>query len=147
MPKIRIRKSIFLAAAAACALFLCSCSALNSGDKSATAADFAGEWEDSGTILDIWVDDDGICHAEVTRTEDESTVSFWSFSGEVKNGTFAYEDAVKTVATYNSDGDVSDETAYENGSGSVIKSGENLKWNDKNENAGKGLKFTYVGEY
>ena len=110
---------------------------------------FAGEWTDSesGTILDIWVGEDLVCHGEIMRKTGEDTVSFWSFTGNVMSGEIVYLDCERIDTHYDEAGDVSEESIYTKGRGSIGFEGKNLYWNDAKEYAGSGMVFKYFGEY
>ena len=140
-------KKTLVAVTLAFSVLLASCGIPNLKNTKNAPDSFAGEWESDGTILDIWVDDDGVCHGEVTRVLEENVVSFWSFSGEPENGAFSYSDGKKITATYDEGGDVSEDHVYEDGRGSITKNKEGLIWEDKVEDAGSGQTFTYTGEY
>ncbi len=110
---------------------------------------FAGEWVDhgSGTILDIWVGEDAVCHGEIIVTNTEDYLSFWSFTGTVMSGDIVNVDCIKSDARYDAAGDVTEEDIYTRGRGSISFSGKQLVWYDSNEDAGKDYKFDYFVEY
>ena len=60
---------------------------------------------------------------------------------------FVYSEAKKTKAKYDTDGNLSQEVIYEDGSGSFAVSGDGLIWKDKKEKTGDGITFSYSGEY
>lgn len=109
-----------------------------------------GQWQASDDLVcDVWRDGADIFHASITLTQGADTVTFWECSGpwsDDLNG-FAYTDGVKMTNVYAADGEISSETAYEEGKGSVYLKDGKVYWDDKEEHTAKGKSFTYVGEY
>lgn len=111
-----------------------------------------GEWtdpDDEGFVIDIWKDERGRFHAIVNQSDNNGTVIFWQMEGvwqDFENG-FFYSECRKSIATYDMDGNVSEQVVYTDGSGSFSAVDDGIVWNDKKEKAGDGITFTYTGEY
>ena len=114
------------------------------------AADFSGEWTDEAggpTVIDIWRDDEGVWHGEISRSDDEASASFWSFFGNADGDTITYTDMQCVRGIYDEEGEVTEENIYVDGSGRFILKDGRLSWQDDKEGAGNGLVFIYSGEY
>ncbi len=112
--------------------------------------DFAGEWTDEAggsTVVDIWVDDAGIWHGEISRSDDDAVASFWSFSASAEGNTLIYTDMQHMRGIYDEEGEVTEDNIYSDGSGKLILTDGKLSWQDDKEGAGNGLLFIYSGEY
>lgn len=81
-------------------------------------------------VLDITSDDEGVMHGEISLPVDEDTVLYWNFSAPLKDSAISYSDGTCVTLTYDSAGDFSGDTVYEDGVGSVTLSGEGLVWTD-----------------
>ena len=115
-------------------------------------SEIMGEWVDPDNenfVIDIWRDKDGVFHAIVNLTEEDAQVIFWEMDGKWQDSetAFVYSEAKKTKAKYDTDGNLSQEVIYEDGSGSFAVSGDGLIWKDKKEKTGDGITFSYSGEY
>ncbi len=134
-------------------LFLVSCGIPNMKNTGeGTEGKFIGEWQGESSegepiVMDIWNDDDGVLHAEISRADNDNEVVFWSFSGEAKGNSFSYTDGERMQVVYNAAGEAEEEVVYSDGSGSVERSEEVLLWHDRKEGIGDGVTFSYVGEY
>ena len=114
------------------------------------SADFSGEWTDEAggpTVIDLWRDDAGLWHGEISRSDTEDSASFWSFSGEGNGDTISYSDMQRVRGLYDEEGEVTEESIYTDGSGKLILTEQRLSWQDDKEGAGNGLIFIYSGEY
>ena len=114
------------------------------------AVDFSGEWSDEsggGIVIDLWKDDNGLWHGEISRSDMNDSASFWSFSGNASGSELPYSDMKKTVGNYDNEGEVTEETVYENGSGVIGFADGKMYWKDDMENTAEGLYFIHTGEY
>ncbi len=103
-----------------------------------------GSWD-----LEIWRDDDGILNANIHHEEDDGATCVWQCSGkfaESENG-FLYYDGKKERVSYDMDGNADEELLYEEGSGKIYLKDRQIFWEDKEEDAGEGLAFSFEGEY
>ncbi len=144
-----MRRRIMTAAAALCVL-ITSCGIPNAKNTAADAVDFSGEWSeeaDGAVVIDIWSEAEGVWSGEISRVDGDDTVSFWSFTGTAAGNTLKYSDMSRVVGKYDNEGEVTEETVYEGGSGSIILKKDKLSWKDDIEDAGKGMTFIYSGEY
>lgn len=125
-------------------------SAGESNQENGTEEDvLSGQWQDdSGKIfLDIWRDDAGVWYGSISREDSLDAVTFWDFSGRADQNVFSYQNAVKTYAVYDSEGESQDTEYYSDGTGKITYKDGNLYWQDDKEDAGADLIFSYVGEY
>ncbi len=109
-----------------------------------------GQWKaDDDFYCDIWRDESGVFHADVTLTEGPDTVSFWECSGNWVDGEngFTYRNGTRVRYNYAGSKGEASEILYEEGEGLFYLRNGVLFWNDKKENAADGKSFTYVGEY
>ena len=111
-----------------------------------------GEWQaedNEDFIIDVWRDAEGLFHAIVNITEQDGEVVFYEMSGSWQDneGGFLYSDCKKSVVTYDMDGNSSEEVVYTDGAGSITGRGDSIVWKDKEEKAGDGITFIYIGEY
>ena len=132
-------------------LILGACGIPNAKNTTAKeSADFSGEWSDEAggsTVIDMWRDDEGLWHGEISRGDDDYTASFWSFSGTGTGNTLSYKDMQRVRGVYDEEGEVTEESIYVDGSGKLILKDGKLSWQDDKEGAGNGLVFIYSGEY
>lgn len=148
-----MRRNVLFAAMISLAL-CASCGIPNAKNASAvsedSAVDFSGEWSDEAggpTVIDLWKDDEGIWHGEISRSDMNDSACFWSFSGNASGSEIVYSDMTKVVGSYDREGEVTEETVYENGSGAIGIAEGKMYWRDDKENAAGGLYFIYTGEY
>ena len=113
-----------------------------------------GEWQaadDTGFIIDIWRDGEGLFHAIVNISEQDGQVTFWEMSGSWQDSQqgFSYSDCKKTLVTYDGDGNPTTTVEYEEGSGSITAGSEEegIVWSDNQEKRGDKISFIYIGEY
>ena len=138
------------AAAAAICIMITSCGIPNAKNTAGSTVDFSGEWteEKNGTVvIDIWSEAEGEWCGEISRVDGDDMVSFWSFTGTADGNTLSYSDMSRVVGKYDNEGEVTEETVYEGGSGSIVLKKELMSWKDDAEGAGDGLTFIYSGEY
>ena len=148
-----MRRNILFAAMIAIAICT-SCGIPNARNTAAvteeTGVDLAGEWSDESggtTVIDLWKDDSGLWHGEISQSDMNDSAFFWSFTGNLSGSELAYTDMKKTVGNYDSEGEVTEETVYENGSGVIGLADGKMYWKDNVENTADGLLFIYTGEY
>jgi hypothetical protein len=143
-------------AAAFIAIALCaSCGIPNaqntaSSASAAESADFSGEWSEEAegfTVIDIWKDDYGLWHGEISRSDMDDSASFWSFSGTASGSEITYTDMKLIRGSYDEEGEVTEEAVYEDGSGVISLNDGKLYWRDDKENAAEGLSFIHTGDY
>lgn len=126
-------------------------------EKDATATElspeeagaFAGEWTDKAhnAVMDIWVDEDNVCHVEVSIGKSDNEVSYWSFTGTVVDSQLLYTDCERVDAVYSDSWDITETSCYERGRGSLTIEDGKVTWSDAQDNAGEGLVFVYYSEY
>ena len=70
----------------------------------------------------------------------------WKFSGtfDREGGFLSYEDCVKTTITFDENDNDTAKTEYENGKGAISYLDGKLRWEDKQEDAGKDCNFVKV---
>ena len=113
-----------------------------------------GEWQaadDTGFIVDVWRDGEGLFHAIVNISEADGSVIFWEMSGSWQDSRqgFSYSDCKKTHVSYDGDGNPTSSVDYEGGSGSIYagSEAEGIVWTDDQEKTGDSVSFIYIGEY
>ena len=106
--------------------------------------DASGEWD-----LEVWKEEQDLLFARITGEGPDGEMLVFSCSGKYSPGEngFLYYDGSKERVTYDMDGNSSEEYLYQDGSGKIFLKDKNLYWEDSTENAGKGLVFSYEGEY
>ena len=147
---IRKRINILIPLLFAVILSSCGIPSANNTSGKGQSVDFAGEWTDEAggpTVVDIWVDDAGIWHGEISRSDDDAVASFWSFSASAEGNTLIYTDMQHMRGIYDEEGEVTEDNIYSDGSGKLILTDGKLSWQDDKEGAGNGLLFIYSGEY
>lgn len=131
---------------------LCSCGIPSMKNKNAgdEVTDFSGEWSDEAggeTVIDLWSDEDGLWHGEISRRDSDDQASFWSFSGKASGNVISYDNMECVRGIYDSEGEVTEKAVYENGSGSISLTDGKMSWQDDAEGAGNGIVFIHSGEY
>ena len=110
---------------------------------------FAGEWTDeaNNAVMDIWVDENNVCHVEVSIGKSDNEVSYWSFTGIAEDSKLLYTDCERVDAVYSDSWDITETSCYERGRRSLALTEGKLIWSDAQDNAGEGLSFVYYSEY
>ena len=123
-------------------------SARNAASK--TPTDFSGEWSDEAggeTVIDMWSDESGLWYGEISKSDGFDRARFWSFSGSATGNVIKYENMECIRGVYDEEGEVTEETIYQNGSGSISITDGKMSWQDDIEDAGAGISFIHTGEY
>lgn len=112
--------------------------------------EFAGIWEDSTSqraSMTVIADGSDKYEVEINWGDSAEETTTWAFSGtfDMKGGFLSYEDCQKTITTFKDGGEMKETVEYTGGKGAIMYFDGYLKWEDKEENAGKDCKFEYVG--
>lgn len=98
---------------------------------------YCGQWnekEDNEISIDITGDEKNGFFISVTAAKDEETIYLWEMEGQKENSEIHYENAKKSIVTYDTYGNAMEEELYTDGTGRFYLSGNTLYWEDETEN-------------
>ena len=120
-------------------------------EKQSSQMRLEGSWiaQEEGYDLVVWRDKDELFHAQITRTAEDGTTSFWECSGKYSDGDegFRYFDGSRETLSYDMDGNEKSEEVYRDGSGRIFYRKGSLYWEDDKEDMGKDITFSFEGDY
>lgn len=121
-------------------------------EKVAPPEDFelAGDWQDMTSqraIMTIIAEEENKYDVEINWGDSAEETTTWTFSGEfdMTGGMLYYDDCQKIITSFK-DGEMKEKVEYKGGKGSILYYDGYLKWEDKEEDAGKDCRFEYLGE-
>ncbi len=109
----------------------------------------AGAYQDEvgqRASMDIYAYGDTAGMVSVSWANSASETVAWLFYCEMAEDgkSFFYSDGIKYVMNFDEDGNMTDETVYEDGTGSFVIYNNHIDWLDDKEDAGKGCRFVLV---